>query len=355
MTGTDTSLCAAGENACVAFLSGTFEGIGICEGDPMTPPPSVGSAFIQPFEECREPLAGEPEGAGPDGEVCTQNAISGCTEPGRRFDDYASCDVVRSQRPYYPYSVGEVASSDDPRLADDTYMTDMRWLTEEVEACACICCHSSEGATDGASGWDIHQGPLWIDSVSDNALAMLAGFSPSDDFGAYSPEENNGFNRTDVGLPSTDVARLQTFLLAELERRGRDRTWAEAVAPFGGPLVTQANYEPEACADGIGVDAEGQLQWAGGAARYVYVLESGSANPGVPPNRDRPDGTLWRLDVSHTDPGINSGITYGVTPEGATQAWPTEGAPPALETGREYYLYVLFDIAVPITRCLFTP
>src|SRR5262245_45690077 len=53
--------------------------------------------FIPPFVDCREPLDGEP-GMGPDGQVCTNVAISGSTEPGRYFPDYASCDVVLTQR-----------------------------------------------------------------------------------------------------------------------------------------------------------------------------------------------------------------------------------------------------------------
>src|SRR5262245_21186689 len=52
--------------------------------------------FIPPFEDCREPLAGEAPGSA-DGRVCAKVAISGCTEPGGYFPDYASCDVVRTQ------------------------------------------------------------------------------------------------------------------------------------------------------------------------------------------------------------------------------------------------------------------
>lgn len=40
--------------------------------------------FIPPFVDCRQPLAGE-KGEGPGGKVCTNVAISGCTEPGKYF------------------------------------------------------------------------------------------------------------------------------------------------------------------------------------------------------------------------------------------------------------------------------
>ena len=45
---------------------------------------------------CSEPLAGD-VGDGPDGQVCTNVAISGCTEPGKRFAEYGDCDVVRTR------------------------------------------------------------------------------------------------------------------------------------------------------------------------------------------------------------------------------------------------------------------
>jgi len=355
LSGDDASLCTAGESACTGILMGTFEASSVCEGAAPAPPPSGGTVFIQPYQECVPPVEGEAAGMSDGGQVCTQVAISGCTEPGRRFDDYASCEVILTQRPYYAYPPAASTDPEDPRLSDAEYMNDMTWLTEQVSACACICCHSDSSSTEGASGWDIDQGPLWIDGVDDEALAMLGGFSDSRAFGAYTPENNNGFNRTEVGLPSTDPERLQAFVLAELERRGRDQAWAEGVSAFGGPLVAQLEHVPEACASSEGISDDGTITWAGADARYIYVMEAGSANPGVPPNLDLPEGTLWRLDVGSADAAVSSGIQYGVVPEGVTQRWPSEGAAPAdLVEGQEYYLYVLFDIGVPLSRCTFT-
>jgi hypothetical protein len=105
----------------------------------------------------------------------------------------------------------------------------------------------------------------------------------------------------------------------------------------------------------VGVDAAGKVTWQGGGARYVYVLDLGSENPGVPPNLDLPAGTRWRVDIPPDGDPLKSGaVTYGATPGGAAQAFPKSGAPAALAPGQGYYLYVLRDVAVPITRCTFT-
>jgi hypothetical protein len=86
----------------------------------------------------------------------------------------------------------------------------------------------------------------------------------------------------------------------------------------------------------------------------VYVLAEGSQNPGVPPNRDRPEGTLWRLDVPPDQPAIASGLTYGTTPHGTLQVLPEREAAPALEAGVRYQLFVQLDVGVPLANCLFS-
>jgi hypothetical protein len=144
-----------------------------------------GLPVFRPFEQvCTEPLAGEPAGAS-DGDVCTWEAISACTEPGREYTDYASCDPVFTQRPYGPYEVAVPSTEDDPRIDDAAYMAELAWVTDEVKACACTCCHSSETAPDGPAGWYIEAGPLWIDTLDDDGLAMLAGWVDSTAFGAF--------------------------------------------------------------------------------------------------------------------------------------------------------------------------
>jgi hypothetical protein len=147
---------------------------------------------------------------------------------------------------------------------------------------------------------------------------------------------------------------MKAFLEAELARRGLVPADFAETRPFGGPLYDQLFYEPEACENGEGVDADGNVEWSGGAARYVYVLEADAMSPGVPPNLDTPDGTLWRLDVSHLEPAVDSGIAYGSVPDGAAQRVPEAGDAPALQSGEQYYLVALTDIYQPATRCLFT-
>jgi hypothetical protein len=351
--GDDPGGCGGASIGC-GFGGGEFVPSPVCSDD--DPGPSTGGLGVfRPFEQvCVEPLAGEAPGAS-DGEVCTWGAISACTEEGRRYDDYASCDDVLTQRPYVPYPVTANTPADDERLTDTAYLSELAWVTEQVEACACICCHSTASAPEGGtSGWYIEAEPLWIDTLDDDGLAMLAGWVNSEAFGAFDPADNNGFDRSTAGLPTTDVDRMLSFLEGELTRRGLDRSDFADAAPFGGPLYDQIVYEPSACAGDEGVDADGKVTWTGGAARYVYVLEPDARSPGVPPNLDLPAGTLWRLDVGPDDDPVTTGLDYGATPPGTRQAFPAAGAPAALQAGSTYYLYVLRDIYQPLTRCLFT-
>jgi hypothetical protein len=352
LSGADVADCAISQTACETFIGGTFAPSEVCEdAGPVTPPQPAG-VFIPPTLECVPALEGEPEGAS-DGEVCTWTMISGCTEPGRRYVDYAACDDVLTQRPYYGFDYGVETPTDDPRLEDDEYMGEVAWVREQVEACACVCCHSTEAAPRGPSGWYIEADPIWTDTIPDSGVAMLAGIVDSTALGAYPPSQNNGFDRDVAGLPTTDVERMQKFFLDEWLRRGLTDDDAAEIPPFGGPLVTQRDYTPTACTGTVGVDAEGLLDWGAGAARYVYVMEKDSANPGVPPNLDLPAGTIWHVAMAPTADPLSSGLRYGDVPEGATQRVPGEGTAPALQSGAEYYLYVLLDIAVPLARCIF--
>jgi hypothetical protein len=193
-----------------------------------------------------------------------------------------------------------------------------------------------------------------MDSLEDSGLALGANWIDSTALGAYPAEENNGFARTLSGFPSTDPARMQRFFERELAHRGRTRESFASAEPFGGPIYAQLVYRPQRCADGYGVDRDGVIQWAGGPARYLYVLEEGAANPGVPPNLDLPRGTRWRVDVPPTGTPFRTGLRYGIVPPGATQRFPPSGAPTPLVAGATYYLYVLLDVGIPITRCTFT-
>ncbi|MCA9567181.1 MAG: proteinase inhibitor, partial [Myxococcales bacterium] len=191
------------------------------------------------------------------------------------------------------------------------------------------------------------------DTLDDDGLGMLAGWVDSTAFGAFDPADNNGFDRETTGLPTTDIDRMVAFLEGELARRGFEEADFADTKPFGGPLYDQLfGFSPEACRDGQGIASDGTITWTGGGARYVYVMAEDSANPGVPPNLDIPEGTVWRLDVAPDSDPIDSGLAYGSTPAGTSQAVPATGDAPALKAGTTYYLYVARDVYQPITRCL---
>jgi hypothetical protein len=350
--GDDPADCS-GLNVGCSFAGGEFVPSAVCGGQESLPP--VDYVPFQPLQQvCVPPLPGEPEGMGPDGDVCTWEAINASTEEGRHFADYASCDVVYTQRPYWASEVEANTPDDDPRYDDQEWQTEFDWITTQVEASACVCCHSAELAPNGPSGWFLEADGLWVDTLDDDGMAMLAGWIDSTAFGAFDPADNNHFERELTGLPSTDPPRTLAFFEAELARRGLVESDFADAEPFGGPLADQLVYEPGRCEGDVGVDDDGTVRWSGGPARYLYVLAAGSDNPGVPPNLDLPEGTLWRVDVPPTGDAIASGLSYGDPPGASVQAFPTSGAPQALVPGQDYYLYVLFDIVQPITRCVFT-
>lgn len=355
--GSNPDFCTATGRACTTFLDGTFTAAPPCEGA-YIPPSSSASSFVfeWPTQSCQPPLDGEPPGQSAGGDVCTWNLISGCTEDGRRYDDYGSCQTVRTNRPYYAVPGRTVGSDDDPRLRDESFVAESNWVRQQVEACACVCCHTDR-APDGPSMWSVDDGPLFIDAMSDTAIAMFAGYVDSSTFGAFDPAANNGFDRLNSALPTTDPARTLAFFEAEFDRRGIDEQWARSIRPIGGPLVEQRAHVPTPCASDVAIASDGRIVWPPDAsARYVYVLDADAANPGMPPNLDLPVGTRWRIDVAHTDaPLVPGEVVYGRVPEGARQAFPADGTPPgALTPGEQVYLYILKDIAVPIARCLAT-
>lgn len=309
--------------------------------------------FIPPFKDCRDPKPGDATKS-PSGKVCTNVAISGSTEAGKYFPDYAACDVVRTQRPYWSAPPKGKSSATDPRLADPAFVRELAWVTEQVRASACTCCHDATQAPMGASQWDITAGPIWTDTASDSAIALFTGLADSSVFGAYDPKDDNGFERTTTGLPSDDAARMRAFFVAELDRRGISQAQAAAVPPFGGPIFQSLHAKPRVCNDAIGIDASGAVRWGGAKARYVYILDAASENPGLPPNADLPVGTLWRLDVLASADAIDSGVSYGATPPGTFQAFPERGRAPALQRGKTYHLFVFVDVGLVGQNCTFT-
>jgi hypothetical protein len=148
---------------------------------------------------------------------------------------------------------------------------------------------------------------------------------------------------------------MATFFEKELAYRGFSTDYFADWNPVPEVFYQQSMYEPSACKGGEGVGADLTVRWAGGRARYIYILEANAANPGVPPNLDLPEGTLWRLDVPPDGQSLASGeVRFGEVPGGMKQSFPQSGAPSPLEPNKAYYIYAAADVMVPITRCLFT-
>lgn len=357
--GVNAEKCASMQRGCELFGGGVFDPAPVCGGKVVDLGDTGLPTFQQPVLTCKDPKAGEAPGQSEGGKVCTWEMISGATEPGRSFSDYASCDRVRTQRPYYPVPPAPDAEREDPRMQDPAYAAEVSWVKSQIEATACVCCHSTR-APKGPSNWYVESPGNFINSFNPRGLAMGAGWINTVGFGAYRPEQNNGFSRASPERPNdsifvtTDPARMARFFEAELLRRGYTRE-DYATQPYGGgPLDEQRFFRPGACENGEGIAADGTLNWRGGKARYVYVLEQEATSPTVPPNLDLPEGTLWRLDVPSDGTPVESGsVRYGVVPAGMTQRFPASGSPTALTSGKTYYLYVLADIIVPVTRCLF--
>lgn len=306
--------------------------------------------FIPPFVACREPLDGAP-GNGPGGKVCANVAISGCTEEGRYYPDYGDCEVVLTQRPYAPLPPRvEPDAGDDPRLEDADFMSELAWAKQQVEASACTCCHDSRQVP--SSQWDVAAEPIWLDTLSDSGLALFSGLADSATLGAFPAADNFGFDRSYTGIPSTDGERMRALMLGELERRGISVEEAKAVPPFGGPIYANYNAKPTRCTAEQGIDPDGVVHFPDDA-RYVYVLESGTKNPGVPPNLDLPEGTLWRLDVLPNAEPIRAGFRYGDTPAGSYQHTPPASPAPALPFAKTYHFVVIKYVGLTSVNCTF--
>jgi MYXO-CTERM domain-containing protein len=356
--GTDGSVCGSNRFGCETFAKGYWEPGPNCSDEEELV--VLEDPWPQPERICMDPLEGEPPGQSEDGQVCTWQIVSGATEEGRSFSDYADCDVIRRQRPYSPVPANPLADDPDPRMDDPAYVAELDWVRGQMKAAACDCCHSAN-APDGPSVFNTDFEGNMANQFYDRGLAMAAGWIPTIGFGTWPPEENNGFERSSPenphlsAIPTTDQARMMAFFAGELEHRGRTPQDFEGDTYGAGPLDEQLNYVPERCSEDEGIASDGLLRWLPGRARYVYVLEADSKAPTVPPNLDTPDGTLWRIDLDPTaDPVRSETITYGEVPPNMVQVWPEAGEPPALVDGQDYYLYVTADVMFPISRCVFT-
>ncbi len=305
-----------------------------------TPKPGV---TVPPYPVCRE-VDGK--------ELCVNASIAASTMEGRSFAADSDCSTVRTQRPFRPMPAKTQGQPDDPRLQDPQFMQELNWVKGQIFASACSCCHDTSAGRDYAA-WDINGANVWTEQMTNRALAIMAGSLRTDLMGTYPAEENFGFDRSQTGSPTTDVTRMKAFFQRELDRRGVTAEDIARMPSANGPFEAILNQKPSVCADGIGVDAEGRINWGPTPARYVYVTRADSPNPLSPPKGDLPAGTLWRLDVLPSRDAITS-ARYGMLAEGSRQGFPTNGVPEILQEGQTYRLYATRDIMRPIINCTFT-
>ncbi len=351
--GTNADQCNVTQNGCEVFGGGSWVPAPTCGGDVDLDDLYDAENFAVPsYETCVEPLDGVP-GQSEGGQVCTVTLIGACTEEGRKYADYGTCDDVLTQQPYYNVIPGSRASEVDPRMEDPVYAAEVEWVRDQANACACACCHST-GAPQGPAIWNTDAEGNWINTFTDFGIAFGARVIDSSLLGSYNPGENNGFTRLTAGLPSTDEARMKAFFEGEMEHRGITAADFADRTRIPEPFDEQDNFVPQACEAGQGITSDGALLWTGGRARFVYVLEEGSANPGVPPNRDIPEGTLWRVDTVPPAVPMKTGeVRYGQLPAGSRLVYPESGEIAPLVSGETYLLYVQTDLMLPTTRCTF--
>jgi hypothetical protein len=358
----NTSKCASARTGCETFAGGYWDAAPICGGanDELVIPSE--SAFREPQRKCLLPAAGEPAGQSDGGWVCVWEGIHGATEAGRSFRKDANCDASRSGRPYYPKEADPRVNDVDPRRGDSSYLAEEAWVKSQINAAACVCCHAAGASPNGQTSiFDIDREGSLANQLTDRGVAQGAGVVNTVPLGAWPRELNNGFSKSDLAHPddsvflTTDPVRMKAFWQREMEHRGLTAADLLGVPDGLGPLSEQYYYQPQPCSDGEAIAADGTLTWGRGRARYVYVLAEGSRAPTVFPNLDLPQGTLWRLDVPPEGAPLVSGtVKYGVVPEGTKQKFPSSGAPPALESGKTYFLYVTADQMQFISRCLVT-
>ncbi len=138
-----------------------------------------------------------------------------CVAEGERFDASYSCEKVEG--PCTDVERGQasrqVDEPDPARLTDP----DLGWAQDQLLSCSCSCCHRDAGVSAHVWSSDFVDA-VWTDSASDARLQALLEYPPHP--GELAAEDNNGFTRDDLAMPTTDPARMRAFLERELLRRG---------------------------------------------------------------------------------------------------------------------------------------
>lgn len=290
-------------------------------------------------------------------DLCIWHHPAGCVPEGQNYADLASCDVVRTLGPSWFVPPVRRFESDAGLLQDPDYMRELAWVTEQVAASGCACCHASE-RSNYASFFDIDAPGNWIDTLTMTGIVMAAGMNTEHKYLGYLPPNDNfGFDRETTLFATTDIPRMTAFFTDEFERRGGTQADVEAAGATFRQINGSLYDEPTDCGPGEGMNADGKIVWKGGTARQIYLQTVGSQNPGSPPNLDKPEGTLWALYADHEGDAFTSGtIVPGDVPAGSRQAVPADSdVAPTFEVGTQYRLFVTPDFLRSNTsNCIFT-
>ena len=364
--GSDASQCAITQTGCTVFARGEFVPAGVCAaggnggvtGDAgATDAATTTDASTSAAEGVSPAHADVPRatsGRCPRATALAVRCAPGTPSPPpprsrRRYDDYASCEHVRTQRPYYPVPSAATPSTPDTCMQDATYVVVSstgcvgRW--SRARACAAT---PSAWRRRGASNWYVEALGNWTNGFDASGLALGADLDRLHLLRRLSPRCRTKASRGRCrALPSTDPARMRDFFERELMHRGfYPRGLRAHRDPSADRSTANRSYQPTACAEGRGVDADGTVRWGSAALRATCTCSMrASANPRRSTRTSTlPRGTRWRVDVAPTSSPVVSGIKYGRVPNGATQRFPETGAPAPLQPGAMYYLYVLLDV-----------
>ena len=323
-----------------------------------------GAAAIYPNQECTDDLENyasvSPEAISiaenGSEQLCVWHHPAGCVPEGLKYTDVMSCDEVRTLGPSWFIPPTRKVTTPSELLSDSEYQKELKWVTGQVAASGCACCHSSSAGY--ASFFDIDAPESWIDTLTMTGVVLAAGLADEHKYLGYLPPEiNHGFDRETTLFATTDIPRMSAFFNAEFERRqGTEEDIETARQTFiqinGGLFM-----EPTECEVGEGMDEDGNVIWKGENVRQVYIQEIGSNNPGSPPNLDKPEGTVWAVYADPNSDGLVSGtFAPGVVTENAYQAVPeVTSETPSFEDGKQYRLFITPDfLRIPQTNCTFT-
>ena len=198
---------------------------------------------------------------------------------------------------------------DDPIRSDDAFLAEVEWAKGQAESCGCVCCHTT-GTAPRRCGCFRYSGRRHLDGhLHQTGPRNCCRLDRFESLGAHAAMDNNGFDRSRTGSSNHRRRTHDPILRGRISQAWRDSEEFEGKQPLAAPSQRKQRLSPRHVPQGIGIDATNKISWSGGTARYIYVLEAGAANPGVPPNLDRPDGTIWKIDVEPTAAALKLGYS----------------------------------------------